>query len=637
MATASYSTTIILWCFILASLTTLFIKLAKRSLLKEMPISFLASGITALGLHQLYFEADPLLRAWAFQSSQTRVTLFICIYYALLYFALNILKQYGRNLWDLFIKSDTKKEVINTEVGEKPDTYNNLQAIIGEIHDPITGERTEKAGICSIKEKGLSTGLLIMGSIGSGKTVLLESILNSLLEYRYDQPEEKMAAVLFDEKGDFHSIAERTIQKYNRMDDLITFSVPGDVTVNFIHDYSKSDMELANRLKLVMTSTVSKGYDWIAEGAKEYFVNVISLVRLTSKDFYVTLSDVNNLMFNKKSVGTLIGLLGDTETVLNNIKSNPTFLSAKIENGEIETYIEETQDQIGMFFDEWFVQIKKGNENVSIITRAIKQLLIEFVHPTYSSVFCPKTPDKITFEGFKWLINNGKIFTIIVPDSMKIYVTGFFKMLFQEAALSRAFEPTINKTRQVLYMHDECQDTLDVKNDNKALNKLRDYNVIYIYASQNASTLATSMSGTSEKHLNRFYDNFRSTVYMSTKNVVDQEFYSRQCNKEEKTKTTTTFSESTKKAEMNALEKTVAVNDSTLNKSISENKRMEAKFESSTFKYLNTCEGVIDTFDGFVPREPFHFKVKPTFIEWEKDYFVYIDELKKKLELDGQL
>ena len=81
--------------------------------------------------------------------------------------------------------------------------------VIGEVHHPTVPCESERPSWLVIPEKGLYTGLLIVGAVGTGKTTAcMYPFARQLLSWRADRPGRRAGALVLEIKGDFcHRVA----------------------------------------------------------------------------------------------------------------------------------------------------------------------------------------------------------------------------------------------------------------------------------------------------------------------------------------------------------------------------------------------------------------------------------------------
>ena len=98
--------------------------------------------------------------------------------------------------------------------------------VIGEVHHKTELREAVRPKWLKMPEKGLYTGLIIFGAIGTGKTTsCMRPFCRQLLEWQSDDPEKRVAALVLEVKGDFCYDVQAMLQEYGRMDDYMELSL----------------------------------------------------------------------------------------------------------------------------------------------------------------------------------------------------------------------------------------------------------------------------------------------------------------------------------------------------------------------------------------------------------------------------
>ena len=76
--------------------------------------------------------------------------------------------------------------------------------VVGELHHPTVPRPSERPSWLVIPEKGLYTGVLVVGAVGTGKTTAcMYPFARQLLHWRADDPKRRAGALVLEVKGDF--------------------------------------------------------------------------------------------------------------------------------------------------------------------------------------------------------------------------------------------------------------------------------------------------------------------------------------------------------------------------------------------------------------------------------------------------
>ena len=100
--------------------------------------------------------------------------------------------------------------------------------VVGELHHPTVAEESERPSWLVIPEKGLYTGLLVVGAVGTGKTTAcMYPFARQLLSWRADDPARRAGALVLEVKGDFCHQVLRILAHADREDDYLEIGLGG--------------------------------------------------------------------------------------------------------------------------------------------------------------------------------------------------------------------------------------------------------------------------------------------------------------------------------------------------------------------------------------------------------------------------
>ena len=84
-----------------------------------------------------------------------------------------------------------------------PGSRRELFLVAGELHHQLRPEASRCPRWMSIPERGLSTGIFVVGAIGSGKTqAVILPAMRQLFAYRANDPIRKLSGIVLEVKGD---------------------------------------------------------------------------------------------------------------------------------------------------------------------------------------------------------------------------------------------------------------------------------------------------------------------------------------------------------------------------------------------------------------------------------------------------
>lgn len=586
-------------------------------------------------IFQIFDVNDTLLNRFIHQQLLSLKGSVIHTFFVLttLYF-FHLIVSYLKNIYSLLSPTPKTKKIKRTKVPPLPDINNELELCIGEVHNPNDGTQVKNASLLTIKKSALFTNIFIFGTIGTGKTLILKSLLAQLFKYKSDNEMEKIGGLFIDVKGTLSDDIIEIAKLTNRVDDVYQFNLTGKIIWNPIHYPELDSGSIARFLKIMMESTVEKSADWIRNYAFDFLENAIQLFRLTNPNYYVTIQDIYQAIFKDSFVQERLNYLRNN---LSELPSIIDFSKTDLKNTDIEKYLTSQLSKMDTYFNEsWFRLKAKDPEVYGYISTSISQLLNPFLDPKLSHIFSPTNPNSINFMGFDWLINHGKLFVFNVPDSIYFglgkYISLFMKLPFQKTCLARIpkttpgndfYDPNYNGIRPILFVADENQNSYH-PSDNDALDKLREAKVIHICLTQSLHSLLRSNN---TNGVYQYLTSFRNKLFLQASDQKDAEFYAHLCGHTDKEVKSFGYSESSRKASIDYLQGQVDSDDSNINSSVNYQIRKEFIFHPTEFYNLKKLQGIFIGQDKHSRMTPTYVYGKPHFINWNRCYFDFISDI----------
>ncbi len=171
------------------------------------------------------------------------------------------------------------------------ETRTGLSLVLGEIHNPRLPIPAEKPSWLVIPERGLFTGTIIIGAVGSGKTsCCMYPFTDQLLGYRAADPEAKPSGLVLEVKGDFCHKVREILKQRGREDDYMEISLDSEWAYNPLHN-DLDGYALAYGIASLLNNLFGKGKEPFWQQA---YTNLIKFIIILHKvGFgYVTLFDV---------------------------------------------------------------------------------------------------------------------------------------------------------------------------------------------------------------------------------------------------------------------------------------------------------------------------------------------------------
>ena len=165
--------------------------------------------------------------------------------------------------------------------------------VIGELHHPTVPEESEQPSWLVIPEKGLYTGTLIVGAVGTGKTSgCMYPFARQILSWRADDPKRWAGALVLEVKGDFCHQVRGILEDAGRADDYLEIGLGGSLQWNPLDDPLLDSYSLAYGVASLINQLFGKSREPFWQQAYTNLVRwIVELHRLLPGG-WVTLRDI---------------------------------------------------------------------------------------------------------------------------------------------------------------------------------------------------------------------------------------------------------------------------------------------------------------------------------------------------------
>src|SRR3984893_6413561 len=171
------------------------------------------------------------------------------------------------------------------------ETRQNLYLVLGEVHDPRRPIPAQQPRWRTIPERGLFTGTMIIGAVGSGKTsCCMYPFTDQLLGYKATETEVRLSGLVLEVKGDFCDKVKQILKRHGRADDYIEISLDSEWAYNPLHN-DLDGYALAYGIASLLNNLFGKGKEPFWQQAYTNLVKFIIILHKVGFD-YVTLFDV---------------------------------------------------------------------------------------------------------------------------------------------------------------------------------------------------------------------------------------------------------------------------------------------------------------------------------------------------------
>ena len=167
----------------------------------------------------------------------------------------------------------------------------DLFLVLGERHHRTSVKRAVEPQWLTIPERGLYTGVAIIGATGLGKTsACLHPYLEQLLAFQANDAQRKVGGLFLEVKGDFCPHVRDTLTRHGREQDYVEVSLDSPYRYNPLHN-DLDAYELAYGIATLVTNLFGRGKEPFWQQASTNLVKFVILLHQVLDD-YVTLVQV---------------------------------------------------------------------------------------------------------------------------------------------------------------------------------------------------------------------------------------------------------------------------------------------------------------------------------------------------------
>ena len=647
---------------------------------------FIACLLSAATGMALYFrtpfpEDNIFLRVMAIRSESAFLffkysyTLFL---YTTPYIVYSILLS---GIYVFALKAGRKIRAGKLPLYSDPRKRRELSLVVGEVHHPRKQMPSETPRWLVIPERGLFTGIAIVGAVGSGKTAsCMYPFAEQILAYRAEDPDRRIGGLILEVKGDFCGKVQEILARHGRAGDYVEISLESEYRYNPLHN-DLDAYALAYNIASLLNNLFGRGKEPFWQQAYTNLVKFIILLHKVAFD-YVTLFDVYECAINpdlleskiKEADRRLIeadsALLWEEEYLKHPRDLDPFKFRLDKESNRFRAPL--TPGLVAVLKDKaiqweaenasrknpvpaqkkaqleavkrWFFQDWKRIEpklRTSIVEGISVFLSLFDDNPDVKRTFCPPAEcyDPQANADFKfgrplpslsWLAENGRVCALNFPIAMNAGLAKalgvMLKLDFERAVLNRV--PVMEKHpesyfRQVLFLCDEYQHFATVgesepTGDEKFFSLSRQPKCIPIIATQSISSLKSALPGESWRTL---LQTFRTKIFLSLSDDFSARIASELCGREDKLKASYNLSESGHDANVSFLTGKALSHKANITASKSYSPHHDPRFDTKTFMELRNAQSVTIAYDGTNPMPPMFCYLKPYYNNVNKSYF----------------
>lgn len=565
-----------------------------------------------------------------------------------------------------------------------PSLRKELFLVIGEVHNPRKPVPAETPSWLTISERGLFTGIAILGAIGSGKTsCCMLPFAEQILAYQAADKNKRIGGIVLEVKGDFCRRVNEILRRHDRAEDYIEISLDSAYCYNPLHN-DLDAYALAYNISSLLNNLFGRGKEPFWQQAYTNLVKFIILLHKVAYD-YVTLFDVyqcaispplleeriaeaEEIILGRHYVAITPEVYGERASDLVSLgfvhdpkehrflaASTPEIrdiLKARRIPSEARTVLDPAQadphklaqlEAVRRWFNDDWRRIEP-KLRTSIVEGISVFLSLFDDNPKVKKTFCPKKEcydlsKNISYRlgkplpSFSWLIEHGAVCALNFPIGMNAGLAKalgvMMKLDFERAVLNRV--PQIEARpdqyfRQVLFLCDEYQHFATVGEsdpigDEKFFSLSRQPKCIPIIATQSISSLRSALPAESWRTL---LQTFRTKIFLSLSDDFSAKTASDLCGREDQLKVSYSLSESGHDTKVSWLTGKALSHKANLVASKSYSTHSDYRFDSKTFMELRNAQAVVIAYDGINPAPPTFCYLKPHYNDPNDSYFVQL-------------
>jgi hypothetical protein len=562
-----------------------------------------------------------------------------------------------------------------------PERRSTPMLVLGEAHFETTPGRAPSPSWLTIPQRGLYTGVMIVGAVGTGKTsACMYPYAEQLLRWRASDPERKLGGLVLEVKGDFCPQVQKILAGADRKADYMEIALNGNVCYNPLHN-DLDPYAVAFALATLVNNLFGKSKEPFWQQAYTDLLKFVILLRRLV-DGYTTFAEVYRYILEdhkiESEISTLKGSLSEPPEVVvvsvadyeirvahqpwpNWFSDGPDHMAHQY-RADLETWLNdegipcevrrakgtawiERRHQIEAV-ERWFSHgWKKLDHRLrSSITEGIVVFLSLFdENPAVHRTFCPsreqyaappKPGEPRPLPPLEELLESGHVLALNFPVGLNPGLARalgvMLKLDFQRAVLQRIPKMAAHPERvwrDLLFICDEYHafatvGETDPTGDERTFALSRQARLIPIVATQSISSLRSALPG--DESWRTLLQCFRTKLFLATSDEFTARAAADLCGRRDRLKAHYTLSEGGHDAHISLLSGRAAAPHHTLSASKSYAPHHEYIFSPRVFTELQNGQAIALPYDGMNPLRPQFCYLKPHYLDVQTSYFDHV-------------
>jgi hypothetical protein len=562
-----------------------------------------------------------------------------------------------------------------------PETRPAPTLVLGESHLGRTPGPAPAPTWLEIPQRGLYTGVLILGAVGSGKTsACMYPYVQQLLRWRAQDPEHKLGGLVLEVKGDFCGQVRRMLAGYGRESDYLEIGLNTGVCYNPLHN-DLDPYAVAYAIGSLLNNLFGKSKEPFWQQAYTDLLKfVISLRRIT--EGYTTLAEVYQFIIEDGRILRNIDALKtqfdhppdviaiDRHEYELHVRPAPFTLWSPLDDSVVghpyDAMLESYLHEQGVPFD-----VRTGNAAIcrdrqhrwqaihrwfhntwTNLDRKVKASIVEGIvvflslfdeNPVVHRAFCPprdvyirppKPGEPRPLPPIEDLLETGHVLGLNFPVAMNPALARglgvMLKLDFQRAVLQRipkmAAKPE-GPWRDLLFVADEYHafatvGETDPTGDERAFALSRQARLIPIVATQSVSSLRSALG--SDEGWRTLLQCFRTKVFLATSDEFTARIAAELCGKADRLKARYSLTEGGQNAHISLLTGSATAARHTLSAGKTYMLESDYVFQPRVFTELQHAQAIALPYDGLNPLPAQYCYLKPHYLDVQTSYFDHV-------------
>ena len=563
----------------------------------------------------------------------------------------------------------------------RPETRPAPSLVLGEAHLPTIPGRAATPTWLTIPQRGLYTGVMIVGAVGTGKTTAcVYPYVDQLLRWHASDRDRKIGGLVLEVKGDFCRQVRTILAGAGRKADYLEIGLDSNVCYNPLHN----DLEpyaVAYAIATLINNLFGKSSEPFWQQAYTDLLKfVISLRRIS--DGYTTLSEVYGYIIDDHKIDSNISdlknkfsstfdaiivpraeyevhLRGNAWTLwFVRVDGNmaheyeaglETHLAGRnipFEVKKVEACPSEDRRHRLQAIDRWFHktwQRLDGKVRTSIVEGIVVFLSLFDENPAVCRAFCPprtayanppKPGEPVPLPPIEELLESGHVLGLNFPVALNPALARglgvMLKLDFQRAVLQRI--PKISADpqgiwRDLLFVADEYHafatvGETDPSGDERAFALSRQARLIPIVATQSVSSLRSALPG--DESWRTLMQCFRTKLFLATSDEFTARLAADLCGRADRLKARYSLSETGQDAHVSLLTGRATAGRQSLTAGKTYSLESDYVFPARVFTELQNAQAVALPYDGLNPLPPQYCYLKPYYLDAQTSYFDHL-------------